>query len=137
MKLQDIETAFTNGCDTIVSGITAYGITPKSNSPADIVTAIGGVYDNGVSYGKANPTYKTGTFNDWNAVTIDCGFRPKIIIVTNMHGCAAYDKKTGKNVAVVKGNVVHSNPFTITSSGFTFASVTNMNATECSYVAYG
>ena len=51
MKLQDIETAFTNGCDTIVSGITAYGITPKSNSPADIVSAIGSVYNSGVANG--------------------------------------------------------------------------------------
>lgn len=80
---------------------------------------------------------KTGTFNDWNAVTINCGFKPKIVIVTNFQGCATYDQKSGKNVAVVKGNIVNSNPFTISDTGFTFAAVTNMNATDCSYIAYG
>lgn len=39
--------AFQDGCNTIVGGCTAYGVTPKSNSPADIVTAIGDVYEKG------------------------------------------------------------------------------------------
>ena len=36
----EMKDSFQDGCDTIVSGITAKGVTPASNSPADIVTAI-------------------------------------------------------------------------------------------------
>lgn len=46
--IDEVSEAFQAGCDTIVSGITAYGVTPASNSPADIVSSVKGVYDKGV-----------------------------------------------------------------------------------------
>lgn len=47
LKAERVERSFTDGCNEIVSGITSYGVTPESNSPADIVEAIGSVYNNG------------------------------------------------------------------------------------------
>lgn len=46
-RLVALEEAFPAGCDTIVAGCTAYGVTPASNSPADIVEAIGEIYEDG------------------------------------------------------------------------------------------
>lgn len=46
VELKEVKTSFQDGCNTIVSGITAQGVTPKSNSPADIVTAVNTVATN-------------------------------------------------------------------------------------------
>lgn len=45
-ELETVKTSFQDGCNTIVSGITAQGVTPKSNAPADIVTAVNTVATN-------------------------------------------------------------------------------------------
>ena len=42
----EIARSFQDGCNTIVSGVTAQGVTPTSNSPADIVTAVNTVATN-------------------------------------------------------------------------------------------
>ena len=44
---EKIELAFQDGCNTIVSGITSYGVTPASNSPADIVDSLSSIYNAG------------------------------------------------------------------------------------------
>ncbi len=45
-EIDGIKRAFTDGCNTIVAGCTTYGATPASNSPSDIVDAIGLIYQN-------------------------------------------------------------------------------------------
>ena len=55
--MSDIETAFQDGCDTIVAGCTTYGSTPASNSPKDIVTSIKDIYTNRYNAG-VNATKK-------------------------------------------------------------------------------
>lgn len=44
--VQEVKTAFQDGCDVIVAGCTTYGSTPDSNSPDDIVDSIREIYDN-------------------------------------------------------------------------------------------
>jgi len=44
-KIENVETSFQDGCNTIVAGCTAYGKTPSSNSPTNIVTAIETIYN--------------------------------------------------------------------------------------------
>ena len=53
-KVEEVKTAFQDGCDTIVAGCTTYGSTPESNSPADIVDAIKAIYNSRYSSGYAN-----------------------------------------------------------------------------------
>lgn len=55
----ELKNSFQDGCDTIVSGVTAQGITPTSNSPADIVTAINKVATN--KYNAGVTATKVGT----------------------------------------------------------------------------
>lgn len=43
-----IEDSFQAGCDTLMAACTAYGVTPESNSPDDIATAIGEIYSAGI-----------------------------------------------------------------------------------------
>lgn len=58
-EVNDIKEAFQDGCNEIVSGITAQGVTPSSNSPADIVAAVNSVATNKYNAG-VNAT-KVGT----------------------------------------------------------------------------
>ena len=58
-EVNDIKEAFQDGCNEIVSGITAQGVTPSSNSPADIVAAVNKVATNKYNAG-VNAT-KVGT----------------------------------------------------------------------------
>ena len=73
--IDEVSEAFQAGCDTIVSGITAFGVTPASNSPADIVTGINNVYAKGVSNTKVgtatvNQVLSGYTFTNKNGVGI-------------------------------------------------------------------
>jgi len=43
-ELSDIKDSFQDGCNTIVSGCTTYGVTPASNSATDIANAIKKIY---------------------------------------------------------------------------------------------
>ena len=58
-ELETVKTSFQAGCNTIVSSITAQGVTPKSNSPADISTAINTVATN--KYNAGVTATKVGT----------------------------------------------------------------------------
>lgn len=49
--VEEIKTSFRDGCDTIVAGCTAYGSTPASNSPDDIVASIGTIYEDRYNQG--------------------------------------------------------------------------------------
>lgn len=51
--------AFQDGCDTLVAGCTTYGSTPASNSPEDIVKAIGEISTN--RYNEGVTATKVGT----------------------------------------------------------------------------
>lgn len=57
----ELKTSFQDGCDTIVSGITAQGVTPTSNSPADIKTAVDKVATNKYNAGVAAAKVGTAT----------------------------------------------------------------------------
>ena len=59
VELETVKTSFQAGCNTIVSSITAQGVTPKSNSPADISTAINTVATN--KYNAGVTATKVGT----------------------------------------------------------------------------
>lgn len=63
--VEDVKTAFQDGCDTICGGCTTYGATPENNSPADIVKAIKKIHDNRFTEGKlaGNRLLFTKTFN--------------------------------------------------------------------------
>lgn len=73
--MQNIQTAFQDGCDTIVGGCTTYGSTPTSNSPEDIVKAIHDIAKSAPNYvivatligGK----YANGSSNSSHATTTD------------------------------------------------------------------
>lgn len=43
-RVSNLEQSFQDGCNTIVAGCTTYGETPASNSPDDIVSAIGTIH---------------------------------------------------------------------------------------------
>lgn len=58
-KIEAVETAFQDGCDTIVAGCTTYGSTPTSNSPANIVEAIKAIFTN--RYNSGVSATKVGT----------------------------------------------------------------------------
>lgn len=66
-ELEGVKTSFQDGCNTIVAGCTSYGSTPTSNSPNDIVTSIGEIYENAYKEGAedAEPTLqsKSATLN--------------------------------------------------------------------------
>jgi hypothetical protein len=51
-RLDDIETSFRDGCNTLVSKCTALGTTPSSNSPADISNAMDTIATNKYNAGK-------------------------------------------------------------------------------------
>lgn len=61
--IEEIEQSFQDGCDVIVSGCTSYGSTPASNSPADIVSSIGDIYNN-----RYNSGYNSGRTQGRNDV---------------------------------------------------------------------
>ena len=65
--MQNIQTAFQDGCDTIAAGCTTYGSTPASNSPKDIVTSIKDIYTNRYNAG-VNAT-KVGTATAENVLS--------------------------------------------------------------------
>lgn len=49
--IDEVSQSFQDGCNTIVAGCTSYGSTPDSNSPEDIVEAIGEIYNNRYTQG--------------------------------------------------------------------------------------
>lgn len=59
--IEEVKTSFQTGCDTIVAGCTAYGSTPASNSPEDIVASIGTIYEERYNQGaeSAEPTLQS------------------------------------------------------------------------------
>ena len=63
----EIAKSFQDGCNTIVSGVTAQGVTPKSNSPADIVTAVNTVATN--KYNAGVTAAKVGTATATHVLT--------------------------------------------------------------------
>lgn len=63
--IQEVKTAFQDGCDVIVAGCTTYGSTPDSNSPNDIVDSIRDIYENRYDAGH-DAGYDEG-FNDGGA----------------------------------------------------------------------
>lgn len=64
--LSEMKTSFQAGCDTLVSKLTALGVTPASSSPSDIAAAIDTLYANrysaGVSKGHADVVADPGTY---------------------------------------------------------------------------
>ncbi len=64
--LSEMKTSFQDGCDTLVSKLTALGVTPASSSPADIAAAIDTLYANrysaGVEQGHADVIADPGTY---------------------------------------------------------------------------
>ena len=65
--INEIRQSFQDGCDTIVDGCTTYGSTPSTNSPADIVTAIGNISTN--RYNAGVSATKVGTAVASNVLT--------------------------------------------------------------------
>lgn len=53
-EIDSIKQSFTDGCNTIVAGCTTYGAAPASNSPSDIVDAIGLIYQRRYDAGYAD-----------------------------------------------------------------------------------
>lgn len=49
--IDQVSQSFQDGCNTIMAGCTSYGATPDSNSPEDIVEAIGEIYNNRYNQG--------------------------------------------------------------------------------------
>lgn len=49
--VDEVSQSFLDGCETIMAGCTSYGSTPDSNSPEDIVEAIGEIYNNRYTQG--------------------------------------------------------------------------------------
>ena len=50
--LENVEQSFQDGCNEIVAACTSSGVTPSSNSPSDISTAIKSIYNNGYTAGR-------------------------------------------------------------------------------------
>lgn len=53
-KMSEMETNFTDGCNTIVSALKELGVTPSATTPEGIVTAIKEMYANRYSLGFSN-----------------------------------------------------------------------------------
>lgn len=134
-KIVDIEQSFTDGCNTIVGGCTAYGVTPKSNSPADIVTAIGQIRQKG---------YASGHFSYDGVHTIDIGFKPSFVAVS----CRKHSD-TNLSFNITKNSIVEimglyngssqsdkyvnvdSDYITITNTGFTLNKLVSGSLKTC------
>lgn len=53
-NIVSLQNSFQDGCDTIMAACTTLGVTPSSNSPEDIVTAIQQIYDAAIIVGQNN-----------------------------------------------------------------------------------
>lgn len=90
-SINNMQASFQDGCDTIVAGCTTYGSTPASNSPDDIVSAIGSIYTNRYTAGFA------GGKNSASAQLVGTYTGNKTISCTSITG---YENKTANNFIV-------------------------------------
>ena len=119
-----IAEAFTAGCNTIVAGITAHGITPASNSPEDIVDGINKIYEagkveatftsvgnlvRGANYATDGQNYNSTylTKNSSTKYTVKTAFTALFVgffKISQTTTPSVYLKVNGSNLMTLKGN---------------------------------
>ncbi|MDO4333806.1 MAG: hypothetical protein Q4C58_14140 [Eubacteriales bacterium] len=103
----DLRQSFQDGCNTIVSACTTYGVTPASNSPADIAAAIGQI-----SNTKSDTYTWNFSANDTipTSLSFDTGKGNKLIgaAVTAMKGIYFYRYGSTNNNHYAPGSVTTS-----------------------------
>lgn len=126
-NLGDFQSSFQAGCDTLVAACKTMGVTPASNSPADIASAI-----------KKIVTSASGSYTNSRSSThtINCGFKPSKVVLfngnTGRRDVVIYDSRLSKTKVyaaysnggvaldnMVDGSYYPSLDLVLTSTGFT------------------
>ena len=125
--LSGVKSSFQAGCDTLVAACKTMGVTPASNSPADIASAI-----------KKIVTSASGSYTNSRSSThtINCGFKPSKVVLfngnTGRRDVVIYDSRLSTSQVyaaysnsgvtldnMVDGSIYPSLDLVLTSTGFT------------------